>query len=702
MPDLRWGDPNLELTFVWSESTPVSLTAVRSSSASLEMPDAVPFVEVITADAGHTSASRRLDHTRIGRDLRYVSHEQDSDEGSSSLRIHQRDDAHGLHVTIELHAHHGTGAVSARVHLSNSGGREAVLLSVTSWSSAFGGRTGGDSAFDTWTLTSGTSEWLAEGRWSSSDLRLGPLPAIAEDLTGHDRRSALTQTSSGTWSTSGGLPVAGVESSDQRAAWAWQIEHNGGWRWDVAENIAGGIFSLSGPTDTDHAFTKILRPGDRFSSVPVTVALASDIPDAVASLTRHRRRSRRAHSDNAAMPVIYNDYMNTLSGDPSSEKLHPLIAAAADAGAEVFCVDAGWYDDSGSWWGSVGEWMPSARRFPGGLAPVTDDIRERGMIAGLWLEPEVIGVRSPIAASLPDDAFFQRHGARVEEHERFHLDVRHPAARAHLDAVVDRLVADLGVGYFKFDYNINPGSGTDVRADSVGDGLLQHNRAHLEWLDGVLDRHPDLIIENCASGAMRMDYALLSRLQLQSTSDQQDFRLYPPIAASAPMSMLPEQAANWSYPDPEMGDEEVAFCLVTGLLGRFYLSGFLDRLSPDRFGLVREAVAAAKTLRPGIQRSTPLWPLGLPSWTSPWVALGLALPDASETCVSVWRRHGSDAPLDARLQLPLYRGRDVAVDTVFPAALPAWSVEWDAATGTLGVRAAEDVTAARTFRVRPR
>ncbi|CAL8976687.1 hypothetical protein TESS_TESS_01150 [Tessaracoccus sp. O5.2] len=37
--------------------------------------------------------------------------------------------------------------------------------------------------------------------------------------------------------------------------------------------------------------------------------------------------------------------MNTLGGDPTTEKLLPLIDAAAGVGAEVFVVDAGWYDD---------------------------------------------------------------------------------------------------------------------------------------------------------------------------------------------------------------------------------------------------------------------------------------------------------------------------------------------------------------------
>ena len=39
----------------------------------------------------------------------------------------------------------------------------------------------------------------------------------------------------------------------------------------------------------------------------------------------------------------------------------------AEVGAEIFCIDAGWYDDGGDWWPSVGEWQPSTTRFPGGL-----------------------------------------------------------------------------------------------------------------------------------------------------------------------------------------------------------------------------------------------------------------------------------------------------------------------------------------------
>ena len=127
----------------------------------------------------------------------------------------------------------------------------------------------------------------------------------------------------------------------------------------------------------------------------------------------------------------------------------PLIDAAAEVGCEFFCIDAGWYDETGSWWDSVGEWLPSKTRFPKGLGEVVDHIRSKGMVPGLWLEPEVVGVRSPMAQRLPDEAFFLRNGTRIVEH---HTEaggvalavnpVRGPKGK--LSAAFDRSIADIG------------------------------------------------------------------------------------------------------------------------------------------------------------------------------------------------------------------------------------------------------------------
>lgn len=689
-----WDAGELALDLLVERGAP-RLAGISGAGVDLLFDGGLALVDLVTADSGHTPSSDRLTHSTASTELLLdACVEDETSNGMRRLTV-RLVAAGGLAVCVRMTAPRDVAALHVETEVANDGDeRDYVLRSVTSFSARLGHRSGAAAGVQGWRLDHALSDWLGENRWRTSELRGGRLVPLREDLTGHDPRGALRAVSTGTWSTGRFMPVAALSSVEHGAAWAWQIEHNGPWRWEVGEDTVDGWFALSGPNDDDHQWTTVLAPGERFEAVPVTVALGVDADSALGQLTRYRRVSRRPHPDNATMPVVFNDYMNTLNGDPTTEKLLPLIDAAAAVGVEVFCVDAGWYAD-GYWWDSVGEWLPSVRRFPGGLGEVVERIRSHGLVPGLWLEPEVVGVNSPVAATLPDGAFLQRHGQRLVEHERFHLDLRHPAARAHLDAVVDRLVHEFGIGYFKLDYNIDPGAGTDHDAVSVGAGLLEHNRAHLTWLDGVLDRHPGLVLENCGSGAMRADWAMLSRLQLQSTSDQQDFRLYPPIAASAPAAMLPEQAASWAYPQPEMTEEEVAFCLITGLLGRFFLSGYLNAMDETRLGLVREAVQVAKDLRPVIASSIPVWPLGRPAWDAPVVAVGLE--SDRQRLVAVWDRTGTDDSIE--LPFPDLAGAACAVEPVFPTSLTPWPAEWEAGTGTLRVHNPSRTLGARVFRI---
>ena len=149
---------------------------------------------------------------------------------------------------------------------------------------------------------------------------------------------------------------------------------------------------MSGPTEIQSHWSKNLKPGDSFTTVPVAVGVGhDDFEEAIGTLTKYRRKIRRPNKDNENLPVIFNDYMNCLFGDPTTEKEFPLVDAAEKAGCEYFVIDAGWYAD-GNWWDSVGEWQESKKRFPNGVREVTDYIRSKGMIPGVWLELEVMGI----------------------------------------------------------------------------------------------------------------------------------------------------------------------------------------------------------------------------------------------------------------------------------------------------------------------
>ena len=608
----------------------------------------VPLVDVIVAGSGRAWSGRRYMESVVGQRLRYRDHEERRDGSWHELKVRLEDPAGGLRADAVYRVLEGRGALRSQARLTNGGTEPVTIESVTSFlGTGLEGPAGDLSEVD---LLWAENDWLAESRWQRRRLR-DALPDLDVGAHGSDPRGRLGFTSVGSWSSGTFLPMGAAVNRRTGHAWVWQVEHNGAWHWQVGEHTgreatsehhgpgpASAYLALLGPTDAEHQWRVTLGPGEWFETVPVAVALSTEgLEGAVGRLTHYRRAIRRPHQDHRRLPVIFNDYMNTLMGDPTTERLVPLITAAARVGAECFCIDAGWYAETDEqWWDAVGMWQPSTTRFPNGITEVLELIRAQGMVPGLWLEPEVVGVRSPLAHQLPPGAFFARDGQRVVEHGRYHLDLSHAAARRHLDGVVDFLVGDLGVGYLKLDYNINVGPGTASRGASPGAGLLAHNRAYLDWVDAALDRHPGLTLENCASGGMRTDYALLSHFQLQSTSDQQDLTRYPAIAAAVPMAVTPEQAAVWAYPQPEWSDDEIAFTLCSALLGRVHLSGHIDRMAPAQQQLVADAISAYKQIRPDLSAAVPFWPLGLPRWTDPWVALGMR--SSAATYVLVWRR----------------------------------------------------------------
>ena len=201
------------------------------------------------------------------------------------------------------------------------------------------------------------------------------------------------------------------------------------------------------------------------------------------------------------------------------------------------------------------------------------------------------------------------------------------------------------------DYNIEPGAGTELAADSIGEGLLEHERAYLRWLDGVFERYPDLVIENCSSGGLRIDYALLSRYSIQSTSDQEDYRNYATIAANAITGVTPEQAAVWSYPMKNGDKEEVIYNMINSMLLRIHQSGHLAELSEERRALVKEGIACYKRIRNDVKIALPFWPKGLADNKDVWLCSGIKTDN--KAYLAVWKRYAKEDVFEINLEKSL-------------------------------------------------
>ena len=217
----------------------------------------------------------------------------------------------------------------------------------------------------------------------------------------------------------------------------------------------------------------------------------------------------------------------------------------------------------------------------------------------------------------------------------------------------------------------------------------------MKWLDGVFAKYPDLVIENCSSGGLRTDYAMLSRYSIQSTSDQEDYTNYATIAANACAGLTPEQAAVWSYPQRNGDEEEVVYNMINALLLRIHQSGHIPELSESRRELVREGIRFYKDIRQDIKAAMPSWPLGLCENMDKFLCS--VLKTQEKAYLAVWRRGGEEDTFRIPLKY-IWDGADTKefkVMLAYPKEALAENCDYvyDGETGTLSVTLKQEIMA---------
>lgn len=184
---------------------------------------------------------------------------------------------------------------------------------------------------------------------------------------------------------------------------------------------------------------------------------------------------------------------------------------------EVCWVDAGWYEGDVGWWQGVGNWVVDKKRFPNGLKPISDAAHNIGSKFLLWFELERVRKGTRFEKE-HRDWLLEYPGTKNEEdiynYNTYMFDLGNQEARLWLtDYVVDMLKKE-GVDYYRQDFNWVDAEGSWQMKDSVGRVGISEIR-YIEGLyafwDGLLEKLPHLVIDNCASGGRRIDLESISR-----------------------------------------------------------------------------------------------------------------------------------------------------------------------------------------------
>ena len=168
---------------------------------------------------------------------------------------------------------------------------------------------------------------------------------------------------------------------------------------------------------------------------------------------------------------------------------------------DYWWMDAGWYPCGGQWW-NTGTWEPDPKRFPHGLRAISDHANAKGVKTLVWFEPERVHGDTWLARNHPE---WLLSGTLLDlgKPEAFHWLVDH----------TDRVLSEQGISLYRQDFNMDPLSFWRKNDPPERQGLTEnlHVQNYLAYWDALRQRHPELIIDSCASGGRRNDLETMRR-----------------------------------------------------------------------------------------------------------------------------------------------------------------------------------------------
>jgi len=388
-----------------------------------------------------------------------------------------------------------------------------------------------------WTGTHYTSVWGGEFGAHQFDLSR---PREFETRTG---RSSLDQHP---WisieRTGGGALVVSP---------AW----SGNWHITLAPTANGTLVSAGiSPWKFGHE----LQVGRPFEAPAVFISTGSDSEAAAVSMQRAMSQRIPRSEASEAIPVEWNHWWPYRDQEISEEVFLANVEQAKAAGIEICTLDAGWFGPSeidSKWWDYRGDFFDqNTARFPKGVRWLSDETRKRGVKFGIWLEIEAIGLsahtrtdKPEILARRDDDPPNRTHDTRPHDPEDpgflGYICFGSAAGRQHALDTLENLVKISGCEWLKIDFNINPGAGCSCtdHDHGPGDGLYAHVRGLYQIFDTFRARHPEVIVENCASGGLRNDAGLAQHMHCAFLSDP-DWPTHHLACVHGASQMLPPAA----------------------------------------------------------------------------------------------------------------------------------------------------------------
>ncbi len=387
------------------------------------------------------------------------------------------------------------------------------------------------------------------------------------------------------------IPWMMVKQTHTDSGWYAGIEFSGRTRMTLqrnGDNLQGEI----GLNPEPGAFRTRLEPQETFQAPTIFLGAFTGGVDGLGNVLRPWVRAVLMNPvtwKKSEFPMLVNNSWGSgMAVDETIAKR--MIRDSETLGLEMFHLDAGWFR-------GVGDWVPDPKKFPNGLAVISDYAHAHGLKFGLWVNwaeagvdtnPGALNVFNPstrdwLVADVPEnwkpDPFVGRT-----------VDLGVPAVHDYAENEVQRIVRDDRLdmlehdGYVvakscvRTDHPHAPGayastvlkevSGVDLPIQASSTDISYHSvRSYYDIYSQLRRTHPGLLLEICDNGGRMVDFGSAAHGDYFSITDSYDplsnRQAFYDASHVLPPAMLEDYEMKW--PTPRI--ENFLYMLRSGMMG---------------------------------------------------------------------------------------------------------------------------------------
>lgn len=209
-------------------------------------------------------------------------------------------------------------------------------------------------------------------------------------------------------------------------------------------------------------------------------------------------------------PVLINNWEATMM-DFDGDKILKIARQARELGVEMMVLDDGWFGTRNDDNAGLGDWVVNTEKMGGTMGQLAENIRKMDMKFGIWIEPEMVNEDSDRYRQHPDWVLQIPGKEPVRSRNQLVLDFSRPEV---VDGIFDQMAVVLDEcqpDYVKMDMNR---SVCDVYCATMGyqsQGKVLHHYVLgvYRFMQKLLDRYPNLLLEGCSGGGGRFDAGML-------------------------------------------------------------------------------------------------------------------------------------------------------------------------------------------------